>query len=313
MKRLLVIRFSALGDVAMLVPVVRAFAEQHPEVEVTVLSQQRMSDLFAGMPANVLFHGVRLKEQSLREIVDELGSFDFVADMHNVWRSRYIRWAMRLRGARVENIKKGRFERFLLTHQLSRKPLKHSILRYCDVLYGLGLPTSVPETSPTHTGKGVGIAPFAAHEGKCYPLKKMEEVVRQLSEQGEKVVLFGSQQEADILEVWAKKYSGVMNIAGTKSLGEELEVMRGLRVMVTMDSANMHLASLVGTRVVSIWGATHPKAGFLGIGQRESDCIQRDLKCRPCSIYGKKKCTFGDYRCMDIAPEDILERVKSEE
>ena len=86
-------------------------------------------------------------------------------------------------------------------------------------------------------------------------------------------------------------------------------MIRGLRVMVSMDSANMHLASLVGTRVVSIWGATHPNAGFLGIGQSESDCIQRDLKCRPCSVYGNKRCKYGDYRCLDIEPEEIVARI----
>ena len=112
-----------------------------------------------------------------------------------------------------------------------------------------------------------------------------------------------------MLEKWAKKYQGVESVAGKKSLGEELELMQSLRVMISMDSANMHLASLVGTRVVSIWGATHPNAGFLGIGQRESDCIQRDLKCRPCSIYGKRKCKYGDYRCMDIQPETIVAKV----
>ena len=91
---------------------------------------------------------------------------------------------------------------------------------------------------------------------------------------------------------------------------EELEIMRGLRVLVSMDSANMHLASLVGTRVVSIWGATHPYAGFMGIGQNEKDCVQRDLECRPCSVYGDKECKYGDYRCMDIKPEEIVEKVK---
>ena len=310
MKRLLVIRFSALGDVALLVPVIRALAKQHPDVEVTMLSQQYTADLFADMPKNVIFHGVNLKEQSLREIVRALGTFDAVADMHDVWRSRYIRWAMRLRGAQVKRIRKGRFERFLLTYHICHKPLKHNILRYCEVLHSLGLPISVPQPSLTSTGKGIGIAPFAAHEGKRYPLAQMERVVAMLSEH-EPVVLFGSKQEAEVLASWAKKYPGVSCIAGQKSLGEELEMMRGLRVMLTMDSANMHLASLVGTRVVSIWGATHPKAGFLGWGQRESDCIQRELDCRPCSIYGKKKCKYGDYRCMAIAPEVIVEKIIS--
>ena len=312
MTKLLVIRFSALGDVAMLVPVVQALAEQHPELEVTVLSQQRMADLFADMPANVHFLGVDLKKQSLREIVAGLEHYDLVADMHSVLRSLYIRTRMRLRGAKIQTIQKDRFSRFLLTRHIRRKPLKNSVLRYCDVVQGLGLTLSAPQVPLKRSGNGIGIAPFAAHKGKIYPLEHMERVVELLSQQGERIVLFGSKEEAKLLETWAKKYKNVESAAGRHTLSEELEMMRGLRVMITMDSANMHLASLVGTRVVSIWGATHPKAGFMGFGQSANDCIQRDLSCRPCSIYGKKKCKYGDYRCMDISPEKIVEKVISD-
>ncbi|MBO7458812.1 MAG: glycosyltransferase family 9 protein [Paludibacteraceae bacterium] len=313
MKKLLIIRFSALGDVAMLAPVVCAAAKQNPEVQITVLSQQRMADLFADMPKNVVFHGVDLKQQSLREIVFGLGTFDAVADMHGVWRSRYISMAMLLRGAQVRTIQKGRFARFLLTCGMWHRPLKHMSLRYSNVLNGLGLTRIALDAPSMRAGKGIGIAPFAAHEGKIYPIERMERVVELLSKRGERIVLFGGgEKEQTVLDSWAKKYNGVETIAGKKSLREELDVIRGLRVMVSMDSANMHLASLVGTRVISIWGATHPNAGFLGSGQNEGDCIQRELKCRPCSIYGNRKCKFGDYRCMDIAPEEIVAKVMEE-
>lgn len=295
----------------MLAPIVRMTAEQNPEMEITMLSQRRMADLFAGMPENVVFHGVDVKQQPLCEIVAGLGKYDYVADMHGVWRSRYIGLRMRMRGAKVRTITKGRFERFLLTCKISRKSLKHTTLRYCDVLQSIGLHAVAPILPPFRIGHGVGIAPFAAHRGKIYPIERMEEVVKLLSLAGEKVVLFGGgKEERDILEKWTEKYPGVESVAGKYSLAEELEIMRGLRVMVSMDSANMHLASLAGTRVVSVWGATHPYAGFLGYGQSESDCIQRELPCRPCSIYGNKKCRYGDYRCMDIAPEEIIEKVK---
>jgi len=309
----LVIRFSALGDVAMLVPVVRAAAEQYPEWEITMLSQERFADLFADMPENVVFHGVDLKKQSLREIVAGLGSYDSVADMHDVWRSRYIRLAMRLRGARVKTIHKGRWEKWCLTHGFHHRPLLHTTERYQEVLEQLYLPIldrHKTDIRPTLDRYGIGIAPFAAHQGKIYPIEKMERVVQLLSEKGEQVVLFGGgKKEQAILESWAEKYPNVESIAGHKSLGEELAIMRGLRVMISMDSANMHLASLAGTRVVSIWGATHPFAGFKGIGQSESDCIQLDLPCRPCSVYGNKKCKFGDYRCLDLKPEDIVGKI----
>lgn len=309
MNRVLVIRFSALGDVAMLAPIVRAAAEQHPDVSFTMLSQQRFADLFAAMPPNVTFRGADLKKQSLHDIISELGTYDLVADMHSVLRSLYIRTAMRLRGAKVAIIDKGRRDKWHLTRG-HHAPLRHNTLRYADVFAELGLTILLPE--PVHSpGEGIGIAPFAAHAGKIYPLERMESVVAQLSGQGIPITLFGGgHKEQEILGAWANRYPGVTSVAGKHSLAEELGIMRGLRLMLTMDSGNMHLASLVGTRVLSIWGATHPYAGFLGFGQSELDCIQRDLNCRPCSVYGNKKCRLGDYRCMDIDPTSIVERVR---
>lgn len=313
MKKLLIIRFSALGDVALLVPVVRALATQNPDLQITLLSQQRMADLFADLPANVHFLGVDLKKQSLRTIVSELGHYDLVADMHSVWRSWYIDLHMWLRGAKIALIHKGRWSKWLLTHGFIHRPLTSTPQRYQNVinsLHGPIMDLQWTNNGPITTRQKCGIAPFAAHPGKIYPLERMEQVVRLLSEQGEQVVLFGGKEDANVLDAWAKKYQNVTSVAGKYALREELERMRSLRVMVSMDSANMHLASLVGTRVVSIWGATHPNLGFLGYGQKTTDCVQRDLPCRPCSTYGKKKCKYGDYRCMDIAPEEIVARIK---
>lgn len=293
----------------MLVPIVRAAAEQHPDVSFTMLSQQRFADLFDGQPANVSFHGVDLKKQSLNEIVSGLGTYDMVADMHSVLRTIYIRSALRLRGARVASIDKGRISKRLLTSGLRREPLMHTTERYAAVLAALDLPVTLPQAIHS-SGEGIGIAPFAAHEGKIYPIERMERVVELLSQRGITVTLFGGgKREQEILGAWAARYAGVQSIAGKHSMAEELAIIRRLRLMVSMDSGNMHLASLVGTRVLSIWGATHPYAGFLGYGQSENDCIQRPLDCRPCSIYGNKPCKFGDYRCMDITPEEVAQRI----
>ena len=143
------------------------------------------------------------------------------------------------------------------------------------------------------------------------PLEKMETIVQEIDQIGEPIYLFGAgQKEKTILDQWAKKYKNAYSLVGQHTLPEEIEIMRHLRCMITMDSANMHLASIAGTRVLSIWGATHPNAGFTGWGQNSEDCIQReDLPCRPCSIYGNKKCKFGDYRCLSISPQTIIERV----
>ena len=109
-----------------------------------------------------------------------------------------------------------------------------------------------------------------------------------------------------------RRYSNVTSVVHIKhSLADELALMRHCDVMVTMDSVNMHLASLVALPVVSVWGATHPSCGFMGWHQAMRDTVQLELECRPCSVYGNKKCRYGDYHCMrDISPELIINKVK---
>lgn len=319
MKRILIIRFSALGDVAMLVPVVRALAVAYPDWEITVLSRKQTAPLFEGLADNVRFFGADLRGRhsgtsGLNTLLQDIDykQFDYIADMHDVLRSKYLRRRFRFAGKRVATICKGRISKWWLTRtHCVGKTLPTTVERYCKVLRQLGFTLSLLPIEPTDALRnGIGIAPFAAHQGKIYPLNRMEEVVHLLSEQGEQIYLFGAgEKEKAIMQEWAERYKGVESLAGRYTMAEEIERMRHLRLMLTMDSANMHLASIAGTRVLSIWGATHPAAGFLGYGQSINDCIQRELPCRPCSVYGNKPCRYGDYRCMDIAPAEIVKRI----
>lgn len=302
----------------MLRPVIEAAAEQHPDIEFHILSRQSAAPLWAGLPANVIFHGADLRGEhrgipGLRRLLRRLDyrSFDAVADMHSVLRSRYITLRCRLAGLRTATIDKGRAEK----RRLVRRGYNHyhvlrpTVERYRDVLLRLGIDVALHPATVSRTGHGIGIAPFAAHQGKIYPLDRMEQLVARLSASGgETVYLFGGgAEETAVLRLWADRYKGVVCVAGRHTMAEELELIRRLRVMVTMDSANMHLASMVGTRVVSLWGATHPAAGFLGFGQSTDDCLGLPLDCRPCSIYGNRPCRYGDYRCFNYdVPTDKL-------
>ena len=303
----------------MLVPIVKQLALAYPNWQITMLSRQQTAPLFKDMPENVHFVEADLKGkhkgvQGLNLLLHDMHyqQFDAIADMHNVLRSKWLCWRMRLMGKRVATLHKGRWQKWLLTHTASNKPLLPTTQRYMRVLQQLGFSFSLAYSSPSQPlRRGYGIAPFAAHKGKIYPLDKMEVVVRELAKTGESIYLFGAgKKEKEILDAWGDKYENVYSLVGKYSMDEEIAFMRTLRLMLTMDSANMHLASIAGTRVLSVWGATHPNAGFLGYGQHEYDCIQRnDLLCRPCSIYGNKKCKFGDYRCLDMSPEIIIKRV----
>ncbi|MCQ2328764.1 MAG: glycosyltransferase family 9 protein [Paludibacteraceae bacterium] len=344
MKKLLVIRFSALGDVAMVLPVIKALAVAYPDWDITMLSKKQWASLFLDLPDNVHFFGADLRGKhsglaGLNRLLHDLKywEFDAVADLHAVIRTLYLRHRCLWRGKRVAHLHKDRYQKWLLVRHFYqyKHPLQSTVSRYRTVFEELGFEVPLQDSDPilrrrsavgspsakTLDKHGIGIAPFAAHKGKIYPLDKMEEVVKQLSDrlearaekegiECEKIYLFGAgPKEEEILKSWAKRYKHVECLVGKYTMDEEIRFMSTLRLMITMDSANMHLASLVGTRVLSIWGATHPWAGFLGYGQSENDCIQLSIPCRPCSIYGNRRCQFGDYRCLDIEPRNIVERV----
>jgi len=327
-KKLLVIRFSALGDVAMVVPILKELALAYPSWDITMLSKQQYETLFRGLPDNVHFFGADLSGHhsgilGLNNLLHDIDykSFDAVADLHAVLRTLYLRLRCLWRGKHIAHIRKDRYQKWLLIRHFYRykHPLRSTLSRYKSVFEDLGF--ELPNTSSfsiTHSyttdKSNIGIAPFAAHRGKIYPLDKMETIVEALgkamAQKGEKVYLFGAgEKEKNTLTDWQKKYAGVECLVGRYSMEEEITLMKNLRLMVTMDSSNMHLASIVGTRVLSIWGATHPWAGFLGYGQLEEDCIQQTIPCRPCSIYGNRLCKFGDYRCLNIDPQTIIGRI----
>ena len=341
-QHILVIRFSALGDIAMMVPVVYSLAMQYPDVRITVLSRAYARCFFDDLAPNVNFmeadlkgeyHGVRGLNSLYRRLVAK--QFTHVADLHNVLRSEYLRLRFNMGRFRVEHINKHRRQR---RHLVARKKkvkeqLPTSFDNYLKVFSQLGFPidkisfTSIfpPEGGnlnmlPAAIGpkrvweQWIGIAPFAAHQGKIYPIEKMEQVITILAERYPKArfFLFGrGHQEEEVFPRWVKQMPQCINIGNhLETMHQELILMSHLDVMLSMDSANMHLASLTGTPVVSVWGATHPYAGFLGWGQHQENAIGLNLDCRPCSIYGQKACKRGDYACLNgIAPEMIVERI----
>ena len=341
-EHLLVIRFSALGDVAMTVPVVYALAQQYPDVRITVLSRNFVRPLFDDLLPNINFMEADLKREyrgitGLNSLYRRLlaKQFTAIADLHSVLRSSYLRMRFNLDHYKVAHIDKHRKDRRRITSSSNKQliQLPTSFQNYADVFARLGYPVNVqfrsifsedggdmnllPESLPRPTvGQPcIGIAPFAAHEGKIYPVRLMEQVVEQLlaKHPDTRIYLFGKgQREDETFPKWCAAHPQCVYVSQhLNNLRDELILMSHLQVMVSMDSANMHLASLVATPVVSVWGATHPFTGFMGWNQNPENAIQIPLECRPCSIYGQKPCLRGDYACMrNIAPEQIVNRVE---
>ncbi|MFC0771744.1 glycosyltransferase family 9 protein [Terrimonas alba] len=337
LKHILVIRLSAMGDVAMTVPVLQQLLQQNPDLQITVLTQNLFAPLFEPLErTNIYVAETKGRHKGLGglfTLFKELKKryhFDAVADLHNVLRSKLISFFFRASGIKTATIDKGRQEKKLLTRKKNKKlvQLKTSFQRYADVFTQLGLsltlnpqqvfpkqnlpPAAVQLLSATK--KNICIAPFAKHKEKMYPLEKMKTVLKNLSSQNNLQLFFlgGGKAETEILADLEKEFPGSINLAGKFSFKEELAIISNMDALVSMDSANMHLASLFGVPVVSVWGATHPFAGFYGWNQPADNAIQIDLYCRPCSVFGNKPCYRGDHACMQqLAEEKIIEKIRA--
>ena len=293
----------------MTVPVFREFLAQNPDVQVVMVSRSQFKDLFDNIP-NLIFKGIDFEDYKgflgLRKLGKTLlNEFrpDYVADLHDVIRTKTLDLFFMKNGFKVFKINKGKEEKEKLTDiwNLDKTPLRLTCERYADVFRAMNFRLELSHRYPENNQKsGIGIAPFAQHKGKMLPLEKTFEVAKILATRHKLYFFGGGKSEISILDSWAAQIPNTENLAGKLSLKEELQKIAELEVMISMDSANMHLASLVGTRCISVWGSTHPYAGFLGYGQSEKDVVQvKDLTCRPCSVFGDKACYRGDWACLE--------------
>lgn len=326
-RHILVIRNSAMGDVAMVPHALRALRGAYPDLRVTVLTRPLFKPFFAGLDVDFLEADFKGRHKGLRGLLRlvrearELG-VDAVADMHGVLRSCIVGLLLGLRGMPTARIDKGRIEKWfrLGCSNPAAAPLKHTVVRYCDVLRRLGFRFDDPQPAvkplrPNPFGEKqgvwVGFAPFSAQRGKTYPEELAAELVAALSARCERVFLHGGGgDEAAFAERMERAHPNVTALWGRVRIAGELDLIAHLDCVVTMDSLAMHMAALTATPVVSVWGATHPALGFLGYGCSPVGAVQLDLPCRPCSVYGQRPCKFGDYRCMRVAPQAVLARVE---
>ena len=341
-RNILISRFSALGDVAMTLPSVYNACAANPDDSFYFLTRKHPAQLFINAPENLtvigvdldLYKGVKGMWRLASELKEKYGISVYV-DLHDVLRTKLLRFFLRLKGAKTRHIIKGRAEKRKLTRRNNKVliQLKPTSERYDDTFNRAGVELADTFRSLYAGGKGdpadfasvcppkktgeywFAIAPFAKHPGKIYPFEHLEKVAEHFaSRPGTRLFVFGfGPREEKLIATLAGKYPNVINMASASlGLGAELSLLSHCDIMLSMDSANMHLASLVGLRCVSIWGATHPYTGFLGWRQDVADAVQLDMTCRPCSVFGNKPCMRGDYHCLwGISPQMVIQRLQS--
>lgn len=339
MARVLITRLSSLGDVALLVPVVYSVALKYPQARFTVLTRKAYVPLFEQMSFNVSVVGVDLEKKhsglwGLIKLIFKVNGFKYthVADVHNVLRTQILRWSMFFSFTKTAKINKERKEKAAMVKSKVTSPfLDHTTQRYMDVFKKLGFDAPfafsnifefksrsfdyIKNVVPVKKGKWIGIAPFARHQGKIYPIAKVEELIEKLSHKPDiSILLFGGgEHEMKIVESLSAKYPHIIIPFKKMKFKNELILISYLDLMISMDSANMHLASLSQVPVVSLWGATHPALGFYGFNQDIDNVVQVDMSCRPCSVYGDAPCLYtgkDQYKCLkSISVDLIMEKV----
>ena len=336
-EHIAVMRLSAMGDVAMTVPVLRAFNEKYPNVKITVISTPFFQPLFNDLPnVNFLpfdkkgkhkgFLGLFRLFLDLRKI-----NIDAFADLHNVLRSKVIRGLFALSGKKVAFTNKGRKEKKEVTRAENKifRPFPTVFERHAKVFEALGFPINLsnptfPEKSKLSAEllavvgpkneKWIGIAPFAQHDSKVYPLDLMEKVIDQLGENPDhKILLFGGgNKEIEALEALSKSHKNVISVVGKLKFNQEILLISNLDVMLSMDSGNGHIAAILGIKTITLWGATHPYLGFSPFNQPEENSLVSDRNLYPklpTSIYGNKKVEGYENAMRTILPESVVEKI----
>ncbi|MCM4155026.1 glycosyltransferase family 9 protein [Gramella sp. AN32] len=335
---ILVLRFSAMGDVAMIVPVLSVLRQTYPEIKVTVASRSFFRPLFSQIP-NVHFYeadinGVHSGVMGLSSLAKELKDeeeIDMVADLHDVLRTNILRSIFYLYGIPFKQIDKGRAEKKALTRSDNKvfQQLKSTHQRYADVFKNLGYPIDLNNYRPPkkrkllpkiydivgkQSQKWLGIAPFAQHNSKVYPADLMEEVIAEINKTGHyKILLFGGGEKEKLqLAHWEKEFQHCVSLVGKLSLAEELTVISNLDGMLSMDSGNAHFAAIYEIPVITLWGVTHPFTGFSAFGQPMQNSILPDLHQYPkipTSVYGNKVPAGYEDVMRSIPPEKVIRKI----
>ncbi len=342
--KILVLRFSAMGDVALIVPVIRSLVHAHTNVEVTIVTRPQFAPFFYDIPrvkvfpadVDYTYNGFFGIRELFRTLIRK-DSYDVVIDLHDHIRTRILRTFFRVFFTDVVVFDKGRKNKKAFVRKKNKitAPLPHTVERYKSAFEKAGFhfeiisPPYFPLNDTLHEAardwleqnglekkqKWIGIAPFARHATKIWPLENyallMESILQKTAA---KFFLFGGgKREIKYFESLQKKFPETCVItAGQLKIRQEIALMKNLDVVVSVDSANMHLAALAGIPVVSVWGGTHPDVGFAPFG-KDNTIIQvslQELPCRPCSVYGRESCYIGGFPCLTrITPELIAAQV----
>jgi heptosyltransferase-2 len=327
--KVLIIRFSSLGDIVLTFPITRAIHSWQEEAEIHFLTKPQFAPLFTYHP---FVKRVIYKTASVNNVISLLKKehYDYVVDLHAKLSSFIVK--KRIGASKTATYRKHHFYRWLMAHTRFGKklsPIRSTVDLYASALDRLGIPFSVdhqlelflPPSPESVIAKfdlpatqfRVAIVPGAAHPTKQYPLEYYYELIRLIrSNDGAHIVLLGNSDEKKLTESLAKDYSSteVTDLAGKTDVMELACVLQSADIVISGDCGPMHVAAALEKPQIAIFGSTHPMLGFAPLN-RKAIILQKDLACRPCTLHGREQCPQKHFRCMkDISPQEIMDKIK---
>lgn len=347
MAKTLIVRYHRIGDAIIVLPLVYALAKKYPEDSFTVLSYERFESLFKAMPPNVSFEPMVRRSYSgvfrgvsylirrklfLARMKSFARQFDKIAFLQYEPFEQKIHESIRESGKDIQ-VEYTDEKPFLSEERLENKCWDGMTMigLHKYTLSKLGYTGLEPHSDPSLIKKKeypelyaklgidnakmrIAIAPFSKEKTKIYPLDRMEKIVAHFAAQPDKyqvLILGGGIKEKNFVDTWVRKFPNIISLIDTVSFAEEVILIAQSSLTLSMDSANLHLASFMHTPVFSIWGATAPQNGFYPSKENIGYAIIRHLDCQPCSIFGGKPCARPQqYECLDIAPEEIISKME---
>lgn len=306
--KVLIIRFSSIGDIVLTTPVVRCLKQQLENVEVHYLTKKNFESI---LKSNPNIDNLHLLDEKLSETVKKLKqeNFDYVIDLHNNLRTRLIKLQLRVKAKSFNKLNAQKF--LLVNFKINTLPSKHIVDRYIDTVSFLGvkndekgldyfftqdydLRTLLPASHQQYIGLVIG----AQHATKRLPTYKLIEICKSLNQP---IVLLGGKEDAERgAEICAATGQHVLNACGKYSLDESAYLVKHAQKIISHDTGLMHIAAAFNKSIISVWGNTVPEFGMYPYRVTEHTIAEvKGLKCRPCSKIGYEKCPLGHFRCMN--------------
>lgn len=318
MKKILIIRFSSIGDIVLTTPVIRCL-KQLPDAEIHFLTKKSFKGILDHNPYLTKVHTI---EKDVKEVITELKkeNFDFVVDLHNNIRSAQVKVAL---GKPTSTFRKLNFKKWLLVNfKINRMPAEHLVERYLQTVEPLGVKNDfkgldyfIPEQDDVsisalpiaHQSGYIGFVIGAKHATKQLPVEKIIDICKKLNQP---IVLLGGKEDAENAKaIEAAVGNLIYNACGKYNLNQSASLVKQAKKIITHDTGLMHIAAAFKKEIISVWGNTVPAFGFTPYlpGNNSKVVEVKNLPCRPCSKIGYKKCPEGHFKCMLMIDDNEFE------